>query len=276
MRSVTQTTKEQPLLGIGILREFLQTVFSTALVKNAPCVVSALLIARPGFGKTTLAAGLAPEGSICLFDATGRGLSKLLTENKNVRHIIFNDLVAVMAHKASVNSLTLATINALTEEGIATEAYPTEVKNLGRRCGVIASITPDILSDGRRWWNASGLTTRLLPFAYTHSQDLQIKINDGIQNGVRYAECPIRLPQIPVEVSITSAQKVFIRERVRAKGEDLQEEPIYRRHKQYQSVVMGHALMRSKNWRKCFVIQDDLDFLDRISQYVHYSRCYPL
>lgn len=265
--------KPQPLLGVQLLREFLQTVFATARVENAPCVVSTLLIALPGFGKTSIASGLAPEGTICVFDATGRGLSKLLESNKNVHHVVFNDLVAIMAHKASVNSLTLATINAMTEEGIATEAYPTETKNLGRKCGVVAAITPDILADGRRWWNASGLTTRLLPFSFRHSQDLQLKINDGIQNGVKYVEIPIPLPLIPVKVNISPQWKACVRLRAEGKGKDLNEEPIYRRHKQYQAMAMGHALVRTRNWRNPSVGKEDIEFLDRIFRHIHYLRC---
>jgi hypothetical protein len=264
------------MLGVEILREFLQTVFASAHVKNSPCAVSALLVARAGFGKTTIASGLAPKNTVCVFDATGRGITKLLQENKELHHIIFNDLVAVMSHKASVNALTLSTINAMTEEGLATEAYPTEIKNLGRKCGVIASITPEILNDGRRWWNATGLSSRLVPFSYTHSLDLQFLINSGIKDRIKYEECQLRLPSIPMNVTVPQEMAEGIMNRAYYKGQDLGEEPIYRRHKQYQAMAMGHALVTSDSWKTATVSKKSLDFLDRIFQYVHYTRCAPL
>lgn len=260
------------MIGMEILRSFLKSVFATGKVLNAPCTVSALLLSAPGFGKTSIVTGVCPENMVCLFDATGRGITKLLAENKEARHVIFNDLVAVMSHKQSVNTLTLSTINAMTEEGIGAEAYPTETKNINKKCGVIACLTGDMFKDGRRWWNASGLSSRMLPFSFRHSHALQIAINDGIEKDIRTLEVRTKIPDKDLTVIVSPIQAKKIRQLADAKGMDLKELPIYRRHKQYRSLAMGHALTRYGTWKRPSISDADIAFLESLYPYISYER----
>lgn len=258
----------------------------TGRVKDIdPC--SLLLIAAPESGKTSVVLERPCKQVEAFTDITGRGLHKILEKNgAEITHLIFNDLVAAMSHKQSVNRYLVSQINALTEEGITKIATPAGVEAFtwGKK-GVIASITLDLVKDARYWWNKVGFTSRMLPFCYFYPDELIIKIKDHIDNGtqprVNYqphakkelAKQELKSPPAPITVEYPATIVKDVRWIADVRSRILKEQGM-RRLKQYHSLVQGHAALRAKGKGK--VEEEDLDFLKKIDRYVSYTEASPL
>lgn len=268
------------LLGMELVRELIHTVFLTGRVQHeAP--VSVLLIGAPQTGKTSIVLERPAKCFIAFTDVTGRALQELCKLRPEVTHIVLNDMVALASHKESVTKYTLATINAMTEEGIQCTAYPGTVEHYkdGKR-GIIACTTAGLNKDSRRWWNKIGLSSRMLPFFYDHSSKLEIRIVEAINKAgagspVKKSPEELKIPDIPIYVHIPPALIEPITKLAAYRAVKLADGKPYRRLKQYRSLVKGHALMRSwKNPVK--VTEQDVDFLARIDPYVSYTEERPL
>jgi len=260
-----------PLMGVDLVTELVQTIILTGrLRQDGP--ISLLLIASPESGKTSVVLERPCKAIIPLSDVTGKGLQHLCKQTPEVSHFVINDMVAVMSHKVSVNHFTLAMINSMTEEGIMATAYPDGFEKYanGKR-GVMACLTLDLAKDGRCWWNKTGFATRMLPFAFDHSRDLQIKIKAAIRDGA-YENRPrakeFRIPGKPVNVIIGKQAARQIQNLSEMKATELQEKG-YRRAKQFRAVSRAHALLRGSRT----VGELDIAFLKRVFPYVSFSDC---
>ena len=182
------------LIGMNLIMEFVESVLMTGRLKHhAP--VSVLLIAGPESGKTSVVNEKHCKAVAVFSDVTGKGLVEICKMQPEVSHIVLNDLVAIMSHKQTVNRYTLAMINAMTEEGIQALATPGGVSIIkdGKR-GIIACLTDGLAQDGRAWWNKTGLTSRLLPFSFSHSANLTLKIKAIIDNPRNTSELNSTIP----------------------------------------------------------------------------------
>lgn len=255
-----------------LVREVIECVILTGRLKEHD-PVSCLLIASPESGKTSVVLEKECACMVALTDCTGRGLQELCKMKPEITHICINDLVAVTAHKSSVSRYTMAMLNALTEEGIMATAFPGSVEQFknGRR-GIIASIPTTMAKDRRQWWNKSGLSSRMIPFAFKHSDDLNIRIKAEItkdRNTVQKKRRVFCIPAAHIKVHIPPHHAKTIQALAETVSTRLSEEG-YRRLKQFRALACAHALLRT--WKNPSVIEKDLDFLSRIIPYISYTK----
>ena len=252
------------MLSDEILSKLIRASILSARVKNEDIFpVSLFLIAPVENGKTSLAIQNAGEKPLVLSDVSGIGLLEALWQEKQVTHVIINDLAAVGGHRASVSKLTISILNGLAEEGCYKIALPRmgHLDLAGRRIGVIACCTPDLVSDNRTWWQRSGFASRVLPVRFQHSISLQIKILQSIAkgpNGKGKSAATFKVPEAMINVKIPAAQaqKILSISQQIAKHYN---EAGYRRQKQLRALACGAALIRT--WRNPSVTNMETDFL---------------
>lgn len=254
-----------------LVKELVETVLLTGRLKqHAP--VSVLLISEPEQGKTRIFFETPCPSVIMLTDVTGRAIQELCRQNAEKTHFVINDLVAVLSHRQSVNKYTLSMINAITEEGITAVAFPGQTESFknGKR-GIVAALTTDMTRDGRAWWNKIGLTTRMVPFCFAHSEELVVKIKTAIDSDAAETTGAVfKIPALQVHVSMPTAVTKAVRSLADRKAKEL-DEVGYRRLKQFRALCRGHALRRG-NWKGCTANMEDVDFLKRIFPYVNYLK----
>jgi len=273
------------MIGTHLLRELVETVILTGRVSSVE-PVSLLLIAAPESGKTSVVLEKRCKAVEAFSDVTGKGLHQILKNNKELTHIVINDLVAVLSHKQSVNRYTMSQLNAITEEGISNLASPAGIETLpiGKR-GIITSLTLELIKDERHWWSKIGFTSRMLPFCYFYPAGLNIKIKNAIdENAIRGKSLgPPALnghkkPNFPVpnrDIKVEYPEKIAARVRRLADVRSvLLEEQGMRRLKQYHGIIQAHALTRKK--RPPIVTEEDYEFLSTIDYYVNYTKPAPL
>lgn len=261
------------MIGTELIRELVETIILTGKIKGAdPC--SLLLIAAPESGKTSIVLDKHCKDVQAFADVTGRGLHMVLTQNKDLSHIVINDMVAVLSHKQTVNRYTLSVLNAITEEGIESIATPGGVQTFecGRK-GVIASITTEMAKDARYWWNKIGFASRMLPFHYSYKPELIIKIKDGISDSRGITERKkdkdeFKTPNLAKEVAFEDKLQKRVRYIADMRSIVLKEQGM-RRLKQYLIITQAHALYRSKS--KPEVTEADIEFLQEIDLFVSYE-----
>jgi hypothetical protein len=267
------------LIGVELVEEFVDTVIMTGRLKPPHSPTSVILIGAPETGKTSIVSNKKAKSIAVFSDVTGRGLVEACKLNAEISHFVLNDLVAIMSHKPTVNRYTQSMLNALTEEGIQSLAVPGNIEAVanGRR-GVIACITMDLAKDGRSWWNKIGFASRLLPFSFSHSGTLTLRIKAMIDKGERPRQPDILyVPGAPAEVSFASKYVRRVRAMSDQKAKELKDPTGYRRLKQFRALACGHALLRNgiKEHRPQ-VNEIDMDFLKRIFPFVSYDKLEPI
>lgn len=263
------------MIGTELVRELVESVILSGKIKGAdPC--SLLLIAAPESGKTSIVLDKSCKSVEAFADVTGKGIHAIIKQNKELTHIVINDMVGVLSHRASVNKYTISVLNALTEEGINQIASPAGIEQFdyGRK-GIIASITTEMAKDARYWWNKIGFASRMHPFHYAYSEDLIIKIKDKIQEsrGLNFRNSKREEFRVPkhsagVEIEPQFAQEIRYIAEIRAR--DLREQGM-RRLKQYLVLTQGHALLRMGPIRTS-VNSEDIEFLKEIDMFVSYEK----
>lgn len=252
------------MLADELLSKIIQSaVLSAKVICPETYPLSLFLIAPIENGKTSLAIQNSGPKPLVVSDVSGIGLLEALYQEKTVTHVVVNDLAAVGGHKASVSKLTISILNGLAEEGCYKIALPRmgHLDLVGRRVGVIACCTPDLIDDNRTWWRRSGFASRVLSVRFAHSLSLQLKILQTIAgNGAGPSSNPriLRIPEVSIRVTInkSEAQNILQISQQVAKHHG---EIGYRRQKQMRSLAAGAALLRT--WKRPQVSRKELDFL---------------
>lgn len=260
------------MIGTQVVTEFLQTILLTGRVKDES-PVSTFLIAEPEHGKTSLCLESPTSSQIDLTDCTGRGLQEILKYKIEISHVILNDLTAVMGHGKTVRSYLFAMLNAMTEEGIRSIAFPGSVETYqdGKR-GIIACCTPALIKDARCWFNKIGLTSRIFPFHYQYSENLVIKIKAAITSDQKNIPSKtVSIPEKPIAVLIPEREAAEIQKISDGKAKELEDNTGIRRLKQFRKLAKAHALIGA-DWVNPKVSQREIDFLMRIFPYVDYKK----
>lgn len=266
------------MIGTELLRETIETVILTGKIRKVE-PVSLLLIAAPESGKTSVVLSKKCKSVQAFADVTGRGIHEILKSNKELSHIVINDMVTTLSHKQSVNKYLISQLNAMTEEGISAIATPKGIETFdcGRR-GVIASLTLDLVQDQRRWWNSIGFASRMLPFCYAYPANLIVEIKSAIDQAQLNGHSKTSLKNFPVpvhEITIEYPPEMVkdVRYIADVRSVILKEQGM-RRLKQYHALAQAHALWRT---RKSPTVNDkDTAFLKRMDVYVSYDKPEPL
>jgi hypothetical protein len=243
-------------------------VYSARVKRSDTAPVSLFLVAPPESGKTSLALEAAGKHSAVLTDCSAIGILQELQSNPEATHIILTDLTAVAGHKQSVQTLTIAVLNALAEEGSYKIALP-HMQHLdmkGRKAGVIACCVPSMLSDNRRWWNTNGFASRMLILRYSHSPSLVLRILSAIaaDNGKgkpRSISAKTEVKEQYIDIPRRQSKAILELSRQLAVSNG---EVGYRKLKQLRSLACGHALMRKAR----SVSIKDVDLVSKTIEYM--------
>jgi hypothetical protein len=260
------------LIGTGLISEFVETVLFTGFLNNeAP--QSAMLIAAPESGKTSIVTDKNARSIIVCSDMIGSGLVQELAKNPEIRHVIINDMVAVMAHKQVTNQRTQAVMMGLMEEGLGKSLMPGDLStDLGkRRTGFICCIPSQLVGDERRWWNSSGFSSRTIPFNYYYSEQILLKIKKDViasglyhSNGIKPPKLNVPTKNVSVIIPDLEAGKIqAIADEVAKVNGELG----LRKGKQMRALACGHALLNSRKE----INQDDIVFLKRIQPFINFN-----
>jgi hypothetical protein len=256
------------LIGVDKLREFVQSLILTGRLKNA-CPVSAMIIAEPERGKTSIVVEKQCEGIMLMTDITGKGLQFLCQMNPRTTHFVINDMGIIGGHSAKTQNYFYSMLMAMTEEGIRAIASPDGVETTaaGRR-GFIGCITTSQATDKRHSWHKRGLARRIVPFHFDYSEDLILKIKAKIDKDKAATFDSIetfKIPEASIDVLISDKLSSSIRMIADGRSKKLGQLGISLL-KNYRTLAKGHALMRT--WKNPQVTETDVEFLKRIDPYV--------
>ena len=252
----------RPMLEDKMLSKIIRaTILSARVHCSHTYPVSIFLIAPIESGKTSLALQNAGKNPLIVTDVSGIGLLEALHRNTLVTHVVINDVAAVGGHKSTVSKLTISILNGLAEEGVFKIALP-RMEHLdlkGRKVGVIACCTPDLIKDNRSWWKRSGFASRVLPVRYEHSVNLQFKILESIASNAAMPKTDeLRVPTGLVRVTIGKEESHEILNISQMIAKQYKEKG-YRRQKQLRSLACGAALLRG--WKDVKVTDKEIAFL---------------
>jgi hypothetical protein len=259
------------LIGTEIVEEFICTVLLTGrLDKVSP--VSAVLIAEPENGKTSIVLNRPSESALVVSRTTAKGLETILQTHREVSHIILTDLTYItgMGPRASKNLISY--IMAMTEEGIRVTADPGGINLINARKGIIACMTPAMAKDSRNWWWKHGLARRLVPFHYALSRQLVLRIKDVVMKEQDLTWRPgaeLAVPKASVKVELSDLYAKAIREISDRKASQLRLLGISLL-KQFIALAKAHTLMHCR-WSKAAVSDAEIEFLRRIYPYVDWE-----
>ncbi len=258
------------LMGVELASEFVNTVVLTGSVENAN-PVSAMLIANPEQGKTSIVLEKSNEQVIPLTDCTGKGLQFLCQMKPEATHFVVNDMGVIASHGGKTREFFYGMLLAMTEEGMKTIASPDGVQYIktGRK-GIIGCITSEQAKDSRAWWQKRGLARRLIPFHYAYSEALLIRIKDNIvaAGHTSFEEPNPKYPKIRLKVTLDTFLSEKIRQISDRKASLLGQLGISLLIR-YQSLAKGHALYRS--WKNAKVTEEDIEFLMKIDPYIDWQ-----
>jgi hypothetical protein len=195
-----------------------------------------------------------------LSDATAHGLERDYLpkiEAREVRHIILPDLLMPLARKQTTVRTFISFLNALVEEGVAS-ASTYAIRRMTvepARCGIIAAITGDELSDQRHNWGRLGFLSRTVHFSYSYSTETRKRILDSIvgQDYLNDHDVKLEIPKQDREICLPPryARAILSSTDTIAKAQKAQG---FRLQKQIQSLLMASALERGR----CRVNSDDV------------------
>lgn len=260
------------MIGVDLLNELVNAVFLTGSLKNdAP--QSLMLISSPESGKTSIVERSNLKTVLFYTDLIGSGILDELRNKPNVTHLVIRDMVMLMAHKDVTNKRTLGIIMALTEDGLGkvTLGKGLEMDFNGRRSGFVCCITSDMVDDERRWWNSSGFASRVIPFNYQYSENLQIAIiNQTVINGAyekKQKKESLKIPTIKFDIEVNGEMAKKIQTVAFEVAKHLEEKAI-RRGKQFRALARAHALLKNRKQ----VDITDVQFLKNISGFISYRN----
>lgn len=259
------------LIGTELITEFVEVVIHTGFLTTDP-PSSAMLIASPESGKTSIVAEKNCRSVLPVSDMIGSGLLQELAQKPFIRHVVINDMLAVMAHKPETNARTFAILSSLTDEGLAKVVMPGGLASDfgGRRMGVICCVPSELMKDNRRWWNSTGFSSRCIPFNYELSEALQMTIKkETIVTGAYEKKGKSEKFKIP-----THNYEVAIEERFAKKIQSIADEAAHdldekgmRKGKQFRALARARAL----RYGRPSIDESEIDFLKKISRHISYQ-----
>jgi hypothetical protein len=229
------------------------TIYS-AYVSNVEKPNSLLLIARPECGKSELLKRFMGNRNLAfLSDATFFGIERdylHLIEAKEVRFLVFLDLLMPFAHKPTTVRTFISNMNGLIEEGRASSSsYVTHRVGIDKpvKCGLIAAITGDALGDQRHQWGRVGFLSRVIPFSYSYGAKTVKNVFDSII-GLDYMHdqnVTLNLPRsdTAIHLPMKHAKELLVSTTTIAKAQHTYG---FRMQKQFQNLLMASALEQGR------------------------------
>lgn len=263
------------MIGMDQVKEMVLNTLMTGRLKNG-YIVSLILLATPESGKTSVVNSVNSKNLAVYTDITGKGLLDTIKTHSELSHIVLNDLTIASAHSKKASAYFFAILGAATEEGIKSVADPGGTSNYDMRRGAIICTTIDFIHDKRRTWMKNGLSSRFLPFCFSHSAKLQLKVLESINGhdkAIELKPAETIMPSSMIEVKITR-DLLFQCERMALIVAKENQELGYRRKKQFMSLVMGRALR--KTWKNPCVNKSDIEWLESIQKFISWENAHEI
>lgn len=260
------------LIGVNRLREFVQALILTGRVKHSQ-PVSAMIIAEPERGKTSIVVEKQCEAIMVMTDITGKGLQLLCQMNPRTTHFVINDMGVIGGHSPKTQNYFYAMLMAMTEEGIRSIANPDGIETAvaGRR-GFIGCITTSQANDKRHSWHKRGLARRILPFHFDYSEALILKIKSEIDKdkpaGFESNDI-FKIPEANIAVEISEKASIEIRKVADIRAIEMGQLGISLL-KNLRTLAKGHALLRT--WKNPIVTEHDVEFIKNIQVYLDWIK----
>jgi hypothetical protein len=260
------------LIGVNKLREFVQSLILTGRIKNSQ-PISAMIIAEPERGKTSIVVEKQCEAIMVMTDITGKGLQFLCQMNPRTTHFVINDMGVIGGHSPKTQNYFYAMLMAMTEEGIRSIANPDGIETAvaGRR-GFIGCITTSQANDKRHSWHKRGLARRILPFHFDYSNELILKIKAEIDKDKQASfdsNEVFKIPEANIAVEISEKSSSEIRRISDERAKEMGQLGISLL-KNLRTLAKGHALLRT--WKNPTVTEQDVEFLKRIQMYLDWNN----
>lgn len=262
------------MIGTKLIEEFVQSIALTHKVKGYSRV-SALLLADPESGKTTITTATKCTHVTPIAIMTGRSVLKEVNENPHTEFLLFNDLTAIKAMSTPASNLLVVFLNQLTQDERGKVGFAgKENDEIKRPVGIIGCIPFKTFKDRRARWLELGFMSRMIPFAYKYDLELVMRIKDSIDNGThsKLKSATDKMPKVKIkQMEIDTVDQKLNREiRYLADSRAVKLGEIgIRLLSNYHCLVRAHALLDGR--RKVSV--DDLDFLRAVDQHVRIDAC---
>ncbi len=175
----------EKLIGLERLTDLIETVIWSGALANA-IPLSILIIGESGTGKSKTVLSFNCKSLHVTNDMTSSGLFEAMQRDRDnkIRHILFPDMNAILAHKASTSELFFGNLLALMSEGITRIDDGRNVKEIPHLpVGLIAAATPGMYDANSRKWEKTGLKRRFLPIFFDYSTQTRQDVNAAIRNG---------------------------------------------------------------------------------------------
>lgn len=249
------------MIKIDELKELIKTIlFSGYISGEKP--LSVMFVGKVGIGKSELLNQFNVNDNIAFFtDVTYMGLIKLLSDNKEIRHIAIPDLLKITMKKKSTTDNIISCLNAGMEEGIDKislmgQSYDFKHKQLG----LITATTKSSYEQNQKKWNSMGLLSRMLIISFDYTDDSIEEIFKYIYNREYLKDNKkdkLELPYKNIEVEFDSK----LAPKLRDKDTD------FRKQKQLQTLAMARTIM---NGRKDFkVTKEDIDKVNSFKKFLN-------
>lgn len=248
-------------------------LFSGRIANERP--LSILIVATVGAGKSELLSEFSEKYVDTVLYATD--ITAFALHHKHgkrlrrgeIKHIIIPDLLTPLNKQKEQADHFITFMNGIIEEGIArVESQKSNfVVDVPVKCGLITSLATKELQLRKDKWASVGFLSRMLPISYAYKQETVLKIFNYITDRKYLMENP-NILNLPVDTNVILPKEISeacipLAELLK----DENDEYGFRRLKQIQVFLMGHALMCKR-----FIVEDqDLNAFIDIADFVGFE-----
>lgn len=185
------------MIGLEPLYDFVSLCLWTGAVEGER-PASAIIVAPPGSGKTSVLERYKGESSPFVSDLTSREISNIVRDHPRATHILLSDMMALFSHKGPVVNLSCSMLGALTGDSLRTDGFSGRDTG-GKKMGLITAIPTYDLKKRKiqSILNGAGFATRFMLIHYDYSVDTKMKIHEYIKADLYTTESapdPFKLP----------------------------------------------------------------------------------
>jgi hypothetical protein len=165
----------EKLEGLDFLREFIGLLLWTGQLSDER-PASAIVIAPPGSGKTSILESIGCDTAVFVGDLTARPLSTIVRHSEKVTHVLLGDMLSMFGHKSATVKLTMRLVSQMTGESIVHDPWTGEAIQ-PRQFGLITAIPPDDLAKHKEHITGGGFASRFLLIRYSYKPSTIAKIH---------------------------------------------------------------------------------------------------
>lgn len=249
----------EPLFQLNVLADFVKLLLWTGQLSDER-PASAIIVAPPGAGKTSLLESFECEQAKFIGDLTARPLHGLL-KNEKLTHLMLGDMLAIFGHKKATVDLTLQNIAKMTGEKIKQDPWTGE-EIPARMLGMITAIPPDDLESKKisQHINAGGFASRFLIIRYSYKKSTIANIHRFISEN-RYSTSNFSHTftiENPSKLKVEIPPKLA--ERIKDLAQEMKSDPLgFRAHRYLRSLVKAQARRSARGT----VIEEDFKLIEQ-------------